>query len=93
MRDYPARLIEEEAASCGYARWQVRDVRGGEAEGEDEESRRQEASMRLGRSQDQVTAQRSPWLPPGRSVDHDGVFKFFTDTTKQTDWQKPGMRR
>lgn len=62
MRDYPARLIEEEAASCGYASWPGTRMERREAEetrpDESVGDTQHEASTR--QPPEQVTAQCSP---------------------------------
>lgn len=65
MREYPARLIEEEAASGEHARGQVRGEKGRgrqETRGVERKECRRQREDGLGESQDQVAGQCSPWL-------------------------------
>lgn len=98
MRDYPARLMEEEAASCGQCELTRHEMGRRERRGEETRRECKEASTR--QQPEQVTAQCSPArnlrmlhcvLVGGRSIMM-GVFTLSTNTEgeNKTDNKSPG---
>lgn len=99
LRDYPARLIEEEAASGEHARgrYAVRRGEGGRRREGREKACRRPREAGLGKSQDQVAGRCSPWLnlpgactyvlgvvcSVGRSLDHDGGSNAGNETVSR----------